>query len=921
MKSDQHKPYKQQQKIRNLLPIASLAFKATLAGYNAIVFLLLSAPSVAAGATTTSNNNDLINFTHQQQSQPVDDSVDSAKAAEARGDIKEAEKNWEKARSLIEVSTSKEKAYAGYIYACLGRIQALAGEFKKALVSKEKAITVYESSYGPKDQKTRIEYDAIGSIFYQLGELGKAEEFFKKALDSGQQVETEEIQNQSLITISNLASVYTMQGRLDKAKAGYEKVIKELDQRSVINYELRAMVLLNLGNIDVRLGNKEKASKEYNASLSYASKIQNDIQGFAASAKEAIAALKIANGDSNDAKEILKTTTREMDGAGTIYTPTYSQAIRRMAYLEAASGHYQTADAYYQKALDIYKRSSGNDSDLGFTLLELALNKVKQNSERDAASYAEMGLQYLFDAVRREAPLLQAQERSDFMNAYDEVLEKIYSFADKVKGGSRIALLARLNRQGILEEIELRQKQVNAQSIRGGDPGQANKNLHNKKHFGLDTENDSSRDLLKKASIKEIAALIPSDGALVEYQLFKPMSNTNIGDQDVGKPRYLALVLFHDGSIQCIQIGLAAPIDELIHKALVASSEGLSDAKDLWQQVSDQVLKPLESRPYLIHQLFLSPDGELNRIPFAAISASHSRSRNPLGNFRIHQITTGRDLLRLNELPQANMQSVVIGNPSYGVNTKRVKINSGDSHVSRDLSKTNLQDEVYFSPLPGTESEANRIADILGVNAIIREKASKSKLLALRGPKILHLATHGYFFNSSMQSRAKQQQVAIKKVTDENLDQKDFKSMSGIALAGANDPVRNSHGEGILTSEEALGLHLIGTELVTISACDTGQGDVRTGEGVYGLRRALTVAGARSTLLSLWKVDDAATKEFMVRFYQRLKIGQGLADSLTYVQDEFRNGLVKGPSGTDWSHPYYWAAWQLVGDWRPIKGL
>ena len=97
---------------------------------------------------------------------------------------------------------------------------------------------------------------------------------------------------------------------------------------------------------------------------------------------------------------------------------------------------------------------------------------------------------------------------------------------------------------------------------------------------------------------------------------------------------------------------------------------------------------------------------------------------------------------------------------------------------------------------------------------------------------------------------------------------------------------------------------------------------MRTGEGVYGLQRSLTVAGARSTLLSLWKVDDAATAEFMARFYKRLKAGEGRSDALAATQKEFRDGQVRdAQSKLVWSSPYYWAAWQLVGDWRPIKGL
>ena len=116
-------------------------------------------------------------------------------------------------------------------------------------------------------------------------------------------------------------------------------------------------------------------------------------------------------------------------------------------------------------------------------------------------------------------------------------------------------------------------------------------------------------------------------------------------------------------------------------------------------------------------------------------------------------------------------------------------------------------------------------------------------------------------------------------------------------------------------------LNLKGTELVVLSPCSTGQGAIRTGEGVYGLQRSLTVAGARSTLLSLWKVDDAATAAFMERFYQLLKTAEDRSDALAAVQAEFRSGKIRSNNGSNWKEPYYWAAWQLVGDWRPIKGL
>ena len=140
---------------------------------------------------------------------------------------------------------------------------------------------------------------------------------------------------------------------------------------------------------------------------------------------------------------------------------------------------------------------------------------------------------------------------------------------------------------------------------------------------------------------------------------------------------------------------------------------------------------------------------------------------------------------------------------------------------------------------------------------------------------------------------------------------------SGIALAGANQPNANPNDDGYLTALEVAQLSWEGTDLVVISACESGLGDLQVGEGVYGLKRAIAVAGARSSLLTLWKVDDVATRLFMESFYQRLKQGEAKAAALAATQKQFR----ESPELKAYSHPFYWAAFQLSGDWGPVKGL
>jgi CHAT domain-containing protein len=134
---------------------------------------------------------------------------------------------------------------------------------------------------------------------------------------------------------------------------------------------------------------------------------------------------------------------------------------------------------------------------------------------------------------------------------------------------------------------------------------------------------------------------------------------------------------------------------------------------------------------------------------------------------------------------------------------------------------------------------------------------------------------------------------------------------SGLALAGIN--LRKSGTEdGVLTALEAAGLNLRGTKLVVLSACETGVGDVANGEGVYGLRRALAIAGAESQLISLWKVNDLGTKDLMVSYYKRLMNNVGRSEAVRQTQLE----MLQHPK---YQHPYYWAAFIPSGDWSAME--
>jgi CHAT domain-containing protein len=182
---------------------------------------------------------------------------------------------------------------------------------------------------------------------------------------------------------------------------------------------------------------------------------------------------------------------------------------------------------------------------------------------------------------------------------------------------------------------------------------------------------------------------------------------------------------------------------------------------------------------------------------------------------------------------------------------------------------------------------------------LLGPEATKHALLTLHTPGILHIATHGFF----------REDAAGSLLPDPLL-------RSGLVLAGASAPQEQPgplrHEDSLVTALELAGLDLWGTQLVVLSACDTGRGDIKAGQGVYGLRRALVSAGAESVVTSLWKVNDETSRELMERYYRNLLAGQGRGEALRTAMRALRQTHP---------NPYSWAPFILLGKDTPLQGL
>jgi CHAT domain-containing protein len=380
-----------------------------------------------------------------------------------------------------------------------------------------------------------------------------------------------------------------------------------------------------------------------------------------------------------------------------------------------------------------------------------------------------------------------------------------------------------------------------------------------------------------------------------------------------------------DGAVQAVRVALhAAPAQ------IQRQSEALSEnrLKKVLGGLAGLVLRPLAKRLATVNHWVLSPDSSLWLVPWAALPLSDGRYA--VENHRITLVVSGRDLL-LNPSPTKFGQPLVLADPDFDLVTRPLA-NEGPSKTGRrgQLPSERLG---LFSRLPGTAAEARIIAPFLhrltGLEPVVRtgKTALESVFKTAHRPRVLVLSTHGFFLEdqadamppllgSSGNRGLKLVDLDEARPQGKNLPVLENPLLRcGLALAGANrrGQIPNGVEDGILTGLEIVGTDLRGTELVVLSACETGLGKVNVGEGVAGLRQAFQLAGAQAVVATLWQIPDQETTALMAGFFENLAAKKGKAEALRLAQLEIINQRrAKYKAG----HPFYWAAFNLTGQCR-----
>jgi CHAT domain-containing protein len=449
-------------------------------------------------------------------------------------------------------------------------------------------------------------------------------------------------------------------------------------------------------------------------------------------------------------------------------------------------------------------------------------------------------------------------------------------------------------------------------------------------------------------TLNAIAQAIPADAALVEFISYKPFNaKAKTESEEFGGPRYAAYVLRRDEvAPQLVELGDAAGVEEAVRQLLAALRDPRrTDVRDLARALDERVMRPVRKLLGPARRIFLAPDGALNLFPFSALV--DEKNQFLIENYSVSYLTSGRDLLRLQNRGESREALKVFANPLFDLTAGKQQVSGGrrtDPPADQNVASGVLKDLTgrNYTPLPGTAAEADALSRLFPDAALFTEaRATEASLKSVNRPRFLHIATHGFFLADRTESvassqaqglggrqgRARNTAVDIGQLLD-----------SGLILAGVRQGTSGAGEDGVLTALEVVGMDLWGTRLVVLSACETGLGDVKNGEGVYGLRRALVLAGSETQVMSLWKVSDAGTRDLMVAYYTLLQKGESRIEAMCQVQQAMLRGELLHGSGNkqfnlrdtgelgdvapakDYRHPYYWAAFITSGDWRNMDG-
>ena len=842
----------------------------------------------------------------------------------------------EKALALVERVRGPEDLHVARVVEDLAILYHQKQDHSRAEPLYQRALAVIEKALGPEHPEVAHLWIGLADVYRHMGQRPKAERLGQQALELSEKTLGAE-HPQMVYCLLTLGTLRADAGDIDKSEELQQRALALVEKtQSPENFQ-RAVLLNNLGFLARDRQDLDRADQLFQRSLATFEALLGTNHVDSANVLQNLGINARQRGDYAKAEEYYVRSLSLREQALGADHPEIAQSLTNLAIIYRAKGDIARSLETNFRALSIFEKTSGPYS--GGMLVTLG---------NIARTYAAIGdLAHAIALQRRVDAVIETQlslnlavgserEKLAFVNSVSERTDRTISLHIDTASGEpeagALAALVLLQRKGrVLDAMtdtlaSLRQRTGNGDDQRlleqlrtttarlahlalNGPPDmppgerlRAIKDLEAQKEK-LEAEiSDRSAEFRAQSrpvTLDAVQAAIPARTALVEYAVYRPFNPKAERNSDAyGEPHYVAYVLKPHAPPRGQDLGPAKVIDEAIDALRRALRDPKrDDVKPLARAVDARVMHPIRALLGDVTRLLISPDGDLNLIPFEVLR--DEQDRYAVERYSITYVTSGRDLLRMQVPRMSKSEPVVVADPLFGEPPIADAAHRASSSAPAG-SITPVEDlsHPYFAPLAGTAQEARAIKTLFPEATVLtRERATKSALARVEAPRILHVATHGFF-----------QQDAKRAIGNPLL-------RAGLALTGANlnpeDSARNE--AGILTALEASNLNLWGTKLVTLSACDTGVGEVRNREGVYGLRRAIFLAGAETLVMSLWPVSDYVTRETMTAYYSGLKKGLGRGEALRQAQLTM---LARGNR----QHPFYWASFIQAGEWANLDG-
>ncbi|MDY6783290.1 MAG: CHAT domain-containing tetratricopeptide repeat protein [Cyanobacteriota bacterium] len=877
-----------------------------------------------------------------------------------RGQYAEAIPLAQRALEIRENALGSEHLHVATSLNNLAELYKVTGNYSAAQTLFQRSLEIRENALGDEHPDIALALNNLAALYKATGNYSAAETLYQRALEIWENALGGEHLHVAT-TLNNLAALYKVTGNYNAAEALYQRSLAILEKSLGTKHEhfYFATTLKNLASLYQAQKNYSAAEALYQRSLAISEKIWGTENPHFATNLNDLASLYHDLGNYNAAEPLYQRSLDILEKTLGTDHPDFASTLNNLALLYKAMGNYSSAQTLFQRSLTIWENALGTEHpNVAVSLKNLAGLYYARNEIPRAAEFLQRGT----NIEEKNLSLIFTTGSETEKRAYTNTLFSTHQAISLHLQGApdnpeaaRLALTTLLRRKGrILDALTesfslLRQnltpenqalldqfaaKRTQLANLIYNQPENLPLDRYRQQVAALKGEAEQLESELSRRSaefrtetqpvtIEAVQALIPDDTALVEIARYYPF-DAKAGTY--GKPRYAAYILKSSGETQAVDLGETEPID----RAVVQFRRGLtrrsrrSRARNAGRALDTLLMQPIRAQLGNTQNILLSPDSQLNLIPFAALVDENEQYL--VENYRITYLTTGRDLLRLSISPSSQQPSAIFANPDYdraegevtvaSVESSGVVANIGGNRRSGDI------ENLSFSPLPGTAEEAAAIAPLLDNATLFTEtQATENAVKQVRSPKILHIATHGFFLdidavappdNPSFSGFDDTNLVAAlrRSPTPSRAEQENPLLRSGLALAGTNSR-QSGDEDGVLTALETAHLNLRGTQLAVLSACETGLGEAENGEGVYGLRRALVIAGAQSQAIGLWNVSDEGTKVLMVQYYRRLLGGEGRSEALRQVQLE----MLRGGS---YQHPYYWAAFIPSGEWREI---